>query len=363
MMPRKKKKQSPRQHVTSCHLGVLHAFGPGYLHAPNRMLEFKGSKDRRMKILLRDLKLVCLYGPVRVTAGAIRLITDAGAALAYLSVNGARTNGILQPSTDEWKGRRYRQYRAMQNPAWSFEQARNIVRQKTAGQTEAAAHYRRQGKRSASTNQLARESKTLQTRIASASNYAQLRGMEGYASRMWFESFRDLLPEPWNFPGRRKRPPTDPINALLSLGYTILFHRVEAACQSWGLDTALGCFHEYRPGRASLACDLMEPFRVSVVDRLLLTTLARNQFSEADFVQHPKDFSVQLTEDACKRWLNALETQLHQPWGEHPPLHLQLTNYVQQYAQSLPPWDGTYPSVVPVEDQLEDLDSNQTVAS
>ena len=117
-MARNNKTWAKRRPIPFCQVGVLHAFGPGYLHAPNHVLEFQGSKSaggRRLRInKLRELRLVCLYGPVRVTAGAIRLVTDAGAGLAYLSASGLKTNGILQPPRDTWKTRRYRQYQAVQ---------------------------------------------------------------------------------------------------------------------------------------------------------------------------------------------------------------------------------------------------------
>ena len=83
-----------------------------------------------------------------------------------------------------------------------------------------------------------------------------------------------------------------------------LFHRVQAACQAWGLDPAMGFFHEYRPGRASLACDLMEPFRVPAVDRLVLRMLALKRYHEKEFIHNEGDFSVRMIEEALKRWTN-----------------------------------------------------------
>src|SRR4051812_27563522 len=82
-----------RRPVPCCQLGVLHLFGPGFLHSPNRMLEFRGSQERRLRVPPRGLQLVCLYGPVRVTAGAVRLVTEASAALSYFSADGRRHNG------------------------------------------------------------------------------------------------------------------------------------------------------------------------------------------------------------------------------------------------------------------------------
>ncbi len=102
-MPRKKRSSwVERRPVPSCQLGVLHAFGPGRLQASNHMLEFKGSEcvgGRRLRAKLSELKLVCIYGSLIVTPTAIRLITDAGAALVHLSSSGMKANGITQPAT------------------------------------------------------------------------------------------------------------------------------------------------------------------------------------------------------------------------------------------------------------------------
>lgn len=345
-MPRRKTAWAERRPISSCQLGVLHAFGPGYLHAPNHMLEFKGSKggeERRLRIPLRALKLVCLYGPVRVTAGAIRLVTDAGAALAYLSASGLKTNGILQPATDAWKGRRYRQFQAVQDRAWMLPQARRVVAEKLLSYEDALQYARRQGRADSRAAELLRDLPGMRQTVNEAPDHATLLGLEGIATKRWFEVFNDLLPERWSLPGRRKRPPTDPVNALLSLGYTLLFHRMQAACLAWGLDPSLGFFHEYRPGRASLACDLMEPFRAPAVDRLVLRMLALKRYQGDDFIQNEGDFSVRLIAEALKRWLSDLEMHLHATDEEHPSLQVLIVERVRALVESLPSWNGRLP--------------------
>ena len=209
---------------------MLHAFGPGALQAPNHMLEFKGSESaggRRLRVPLRGLRLVCLYGSVRVTVGAIRLITDAGAALAYMSSSGLKTNGVLQPATDAWKGRRYRQFQAFQNQAWTLPQARRLVNDKLRSQEDVLRYTRRQGRADRRAAEFLGELPALRRAVDAAPDHATLLGLEGTATKRWFEVFGDLLSDGWTMPGRRKRPPTDPVNALLSLGYTLLFHRVQ----------------------------------------------------------------------------------------------------------------------------------------
>ena len=103
----------------------------------------------------------------------------------------------------------------------------------------------------------------------------------------WFEFFGKLLLPPWQLSRRVRRPPTDPVNALLSLGYTLLLQRTLAACEAVGLDAALGSLHEYHPGRPSLACDLMEPLRVPAVDRWVIALC--NQHRIARKISPPRD--------------------------------------------------------------------------
>ena len=345
MAPRKS--WAERRPIPSCQVGVLHAFGPGYLHAPDHVLEFRGSKsagDRRMRInRLRELRLVCLYGPVRVTAGAIRLVTDAGAGLAYLSSNGLKTNGILQPPREAWKTRRYRQYQAVQDRSWALHQARRLVGEKLQSHEAALLYMRRQGRADPGISGLLADFARMRQAVASAPDAATLLGLEGMATKRWFQSFDRLLPEGWTLPGRRKRPPTDPVNALLSFGYTLLFHRVQAACQAWGLDPAMGFFHEYHPGRDSLACDLMEPFRVPAVDRLVLRMLGLKSYNHQEFIHNEGDFSVRLIEEALKRWTTDLEMHLHAADEDRPSLQVQIVERVGELVDALPAWNGRFP--------------------
>jgi CRISPR-associated protein Cas1 len=113
-----------------------------------------------------------------------------------------------------------------------------------------------------------------------------LRGSEGEAANLYFSVFDRLIrsPDPeLRFRGRSRRPPLDPINALLSFLYTLLTHDCRSACESVGLDPAVGFLHRDRPGRPSLALDLMEELRAPLADRLALSLLNRRQLRAGDF--------------------------------------------------------------------------------
>lgn len=112
----------------------------------------------------------------------------------------------------------------------------------------------------------------------------RVRGMEGDSVRVYFGAFPKLLRDPrFQFGERARRPPTDPVNALLSFVYALLTHDARSALEGVGLDPAVGFLHRDRPGRPSLALDLVEEFRAWFGDRLVLTLINRRQLSPADF--------------------------------------------------------------------------------
>ena len=104
-------------------------------------------------------------------------------------------------------------------------------------------------------------------------NLDSLRGIEGDAAHQYFSVFDELIfqqKDAFSFSGRNRRPPTDRVNCLLSFVYTLLVHDVRSALESVGLDTSVGFLHRDRPGRPSLALDMMEEFRPFLADRLVL---------------------------------------------------------------------------------------------
>jgi CRISPR-associated protein Cas1 len=132
-----------------------------------------------------------------------------------------------------------------------------------------------------------------------------LRGLEGDSARLYFSVFNDMVIQQKSdfvFCGRSKRPPLDNINAMLSFGYSLLAHDIEAALLSVGLDPYVGFFHTDRPGRISLALDIMEEFRAVFVDRFVLTLINLRQINASDFIKKESE-GILLTDDARKTFL------------------------------------------------------------
>ena len=132
-------------------------------------------------------------------------------------------------------------------------------------------------------------------------------GIEGEAAANYFGVFNELLRgSGFEFNGRVRRPPTDPVNALLSFIYALLTSECASALQGVGLDPYVGFLHQDRPGRLSLALDLLEEFRAPIADRLVLTLINRKQLQLKDFVQEGSG-ATRLTDDARKTVLMAYQ--------------------------------------------------------
>lgn len=144
-----------------------------------------------------------------------------------------------------------------------------------------------------------------------------LRGVEGDCAQAYFKNFQYLISSDdpfFTFNGRSKRPPMDAVNALLSFLYSILTHDLRSACESCGLDPQVGFLHRDRPGRPSLALDLIEEFRPIMADRLALSLINRRQLSKRDFEIHASG-AVTLKDDSRKVVLQAYQerkqTEIH----------------------------------------------------
>lgn len=206
---------------------------------------------------------------------------------------------------------RRQQYRIADAEEMSLPIARSIVAAKIqnsrtvllrgareADDEESAAALRRAADRQACSIQALPQAATLDV----------VRGCEGEAARVYFESFNHLLRqqrEAFAMNGRSRRPPTDRINALLSFVYSVLTHDMAAAVSSVGLDPAVGFLHADRPGRLSLALDLLEEFRAVIADRLVISLINLKQVQADGFDIQPGG-AVQMTDSTRRTVLGAL---------------------------------------------------------
>jgi CRISPR-associated protein Cas1 len=141
----------------------------------------------------------------------------------------------------------------------------------------------------------------------------QLLGIEGSAARMYFKVYRCAFRPELGFSRRVRRPPKDPVNALLSLGYTFLGHAMMAALEVVGLDPYLGFFHSEKYGRPALALDLIEEFRAPIVDSLVLMLLNCNMIHTKNFSQSSTSGEVRLNDKGMHIFLEKFSQKLDKP--------------------------------------------------
>ena len=149
------------------------------------------------------------------------------------------------------------------------------------------------------------------TKIKQAEDLDSLRGMEGECASVYFDVFDELIlnqKEEFYFRGRNKRPPLDNVNSMLSFGYTLLANDCAGALEGAGLDSYVGFLHRDRPGRKSLALDLMEKMRAVLVDRFVLTLINNRQIRKEHF-RRSESGAVEFTDDGRKKFITA--------WQEH----------------------------------------------
>lgn len=259
---------------------IAHLVGPGRLGIDNQRLCFSTPSTRQLFLDPKELQEIVCYGAVSITPAAMRLLTSRGVHVAMLSGRGDRFIARWDPGETSRTLLRLIQYHVALQPQHALRIAKNHVVAKIESQLAAARHYQRQGK--SASEPLRKLEKALED-ARYPKDLDTLRGIEGTATATWFRVYSTAILPPFKFERRVRRPPTDPVNALLSLGYSLLTRRVAARLQAAALEPNLGTLHAFRSGRPSLACDFVEPLRIPAVDRWVLSLCNRKQVQPDHF--------------------------------------------------------------------------------
>lgn len=283
----------------------------------NLVAEVDGAEKARVP--LHMLASVVAFGPILLTPALIGACAERGITIALLDRAGrfqARIEGPVQGNVLL----RRAQYRLAET---GEDIVRSIVLGKIANQRavlgRALRDYGEDGPTEALQAACDRMAMILRRVQMSDSTTDQLRGSEGEAATLYFANFNQLIrsPDPeLRWTSRSRRPPLDAMNALLSFLYTLLTHDCRSACEAVGLDSAVGFLHRDRPGRPSLALDLMEELRAPIADRLALSLVNRRQLRATDF-RKLESGAVLLTDDARKTVLTAWQERKKEE-RQHP---------------------------------------------
>jgi len=262
-------------------------------------------EDKVFKVLhFHNLEQVILIGRISLTPAVISTLLKRGIDTVFLTKSG-RYLGRLEPLMGKNIELRVRQFERLREPDFRLRLARMIVKGKIENQR---IILRRINRRLSGLEDAILKLKVLAQKAEQETDISALRGLEGSAARVYFEAYAKGVKEKWGFTGREKRPPKDPVNALLSLGYTLLFNNVLAMVNMVGLDPYLGCFHTVDYGKPSLALDLMEEWRAVIVDALVLSLLNLRIINQKDFIEDEE--GLFLTGDGWRKFIGQFEKKM-----------------------------------------------------
>jgi CRISPR-associated protein Cas1 len=309
------------------------------------VLEVRTDAGVASSVPLLHVGQLSLFGNTQASTQAMRALLSREVPVFYLS-HGGWLNGWARSANDHSLDLRIAQFERVGDPAFALKLARSFVSGKVRNQRTMVR--RALGDTARSTLQ---QMSLLHHRVERAPSADELLGFEGVAAKHYFEAFADMLGVGTGFEvnGRTRRPPTDPVNAMLSFGYSMLAKEEVAAAHAVGFEVGLGFYHRVRPGRPSLALDLMEEFRPLIVDSTVLTLINTREIRASHFDRRGR--SIVLTDEGRKLFIGAIERRLrstiaHPTFGYQVSYRRALNVQARLLARTVQGDISTYPAFV-----------------
>ena len=297
-----------------------------YLSIKGECLIVSHNKETIFHQPLVELSEIVIFGNVSLSTQAMQALLQANIPVSFLSVYG-RFKGILQPEISKNGRLRMNQYQSSQSSDFTGKIAREIVHSKIHNcrvllmrslrahpSTDKNLETTEENNQEAEfKNDIAiMRLKDLEEKALGAQTMDELRGLEGAAANIYFQSFARMITVQNNsgefdFKFRNRRPPKDPVNALLSFAYSMLARDLHSAILTVGLDPYIGFYHVAKHGRPALALDLMEEFRPVIADSVVLSLINKQMVSVDDFIKW--EGSCLLTEKGRKSFFSAYESR------------------------------------------------------
>jgi CRISP-associated protein Cas1 len=316
------------------YLNTLYVTTQGsYIRKEGETVVVSVERETKLRMPIHNLESIVCFGNISCSPYVMQHCAENNVLMSFMSLNGRFLARVQGPVSGNVLLRR-EQYRRADNPLTSAIIARSMLGAKL---TNCRAILQRAVRDHGETDSLAATILRLGITIGklqNAKDLNSLRGLEGDASKAYFSVFDQMITsqkDDFRFQGRNRRPPLDNVNALMSFIYTLLVHDCTGALEGVGLDPQVGFLHRDRPGRPSLALDLMEEFRAFFADRLTISLINLRQVGARGFVKRESG-AVEMSENTRKTVITAYQKrkqeEIKHPFlGEKAPLgtcfHLQ----------------------------------------
>lgn len=287
------------------------------------------------RIPIHNVEAIVTFGYMGASPGLMKLCVDNGVALTFLSSNG-RYVGRLQGPTHGNVLLRKAQYNKSEDEIYALHLGRLFISGKILNYRNILRRFIRDNGDNADVETAANRLVYCKNNALKAPSADALRGIEGEAAMEYFNVFQQLMlnqRSDFVFNGRNRRPPKDAVNAMLSFVYTLITNDVAAALETVGLDPYVGFVHTLRPGRASLALDMMEELRAYLGDRLVLSLINRKQITIRDFMPQG-DEGIVMTDNGRRTIIKAWQERKRETIT-HPYLNEKIELGLLPYVQAM----------------------------
>ena len=285
-----------------------------YVKKVSERLSVEKAGNSIAEIPVNGVTNLSVIGNVQVTTQALQMLFEQGVDISWFSYSG-KYLGTASADSSKNIFLRFEQYGLYNDTERRLEMAREIVRNKTENQISFAGKFRYADGYSP-VEDIGRMRELL-GKLSERKTSNEIMGVEGTCSAIYFGAFSHMLKCDIKFEKRNRRPPRDPVNVILSLGYTLLTKEISSILESESFETYLGFLHGIRYGRRSLALDIVEEFRQPVVDRLTIRMFNKRMIDVMDF--DGEEDRILLTESGFRKFCTAYEKWLKQPVSEKEP--------------------------------------------
>ena len=317
-------------------LNTLYITTPeAYLSKDGQNIVVTVKQQEVFRIPAINIEGIVTFGYMGASPGLMKLCSDSGISLTFLSPNG-RFVSRVQGATHGNVLLRKAQYALSDEEEWSLHVAKLMIAAKMQNYRNILRRYIRDYGESHEVDKAAKTLEANKHHALKANDKAELIGFEGIASNAYFEVMPKLIlnqKESFPFNGRSRRPPKDAVNAMLSLAYTLIASDCTAALETMGLDPYVGFLHALRPGRTSLALDMMEEFRAYLGDRFVISLINKRQITPKDFL-YQGDNGVVLTDKGRKTFITAWQNRKRETLI-HPYLNEKVEIGLLPYVQAM----------------------------